>query len=271
MAEGMYVMDTEGRVLYVNPAARGLLGYGHHELLHAHAHSIFHVHGPEGNAAASACPILAAPRAGRVYTSDTEIFRRRDGSEMRVAVVSSPLETEGTVRGAVVLFRDISAEHQTRLRLQQADIAFRHMAEGIIVTDADVRIRAVNRAFSQITGYEEDELLGKNPSALASGRHDRAFYAAMWQALAGQGFGEGEVWNRRKGGDIYPEWLRITAVRTETGQTAGYIAVFSDVTDLRRNEDRLRRLAYHDQLTGLSNRPAFLDRSSPSQKANFSL
>jgi diguanylate cyclase (GGDEF)-like protein/PAS domain S-box-containing protein len=259
MAEGMYVLDEHGRIAYANPAASRLLGYSQAELRSADAHRLFHACGAEGGGRPGQCPILERPRAGGVYRGDGETFRRRDGTTLRVSVVASPLTSDGAVRGVVVLFRDVSLEYEARLRLQQAEVAFRHMAEGVVVTDAGARIQAVNRAFTQITGYEEAEVLGRNPRLLASGRHAQPFYAALWQSLATQGLWEGEIWNRRKSGEVYPEWLRITAVPGDNDAVAGYVAVFSDVTDLRRNEERLRDLAYHDQLTGLSNRPAFLE------------
>jgi diguanylate cyclase (GGDEF)-like protein/PAS domain S-box-containing protein len=127
-----------------------------------------------------------------------------------------------------------------------------------LVTDANARIQAVNQAFTQITGYREEEVLGENPRILASGRHDARFYEQMWEAIRGVGYWEGEVWNRRKSGETYPETLKITAVRDADQAIIGFVSVFSDITELRAKEERLRHLAYHDQLTGLYNRNAFL-------------
>jgi diguanylate cyclase (GGDEF)-like protein/PAS domain S-box-containing protein len=162
------------------------------------------------------------------------------------------------VTGTVVLFRDISAEVETRIRLRQAEIAFSHLTEAVVVTDADARILAVNPAFTQITGYTEEEVLGKNPDILASGRHDRAFYERMWQTVLELGYWEGKLWNKRKDGATYPESLKITAVRDENRQLVGSVSVFNDITEPRAKEKRLRHLAYRDQLTGLYNRTVFM-------------
>ncbi len=127
-----------------------------------------------------------------------------------------------------------------RRRLQLAASVFDHAREAIFVTDAEGGILAVNKRFSEITGYGAEEAIGRNPSLLRSGRHDDAFYRAMWQALADGGHWSGDVWNRRKDGTIYPEWLSITAVRDEQGRTTNYSAVFTDLSRRRELENRLR-------------------------------
>ncbi len=258
MAEGLYVMDASGATLYANAAANQLLGYAEGELIGKPVHDLIHAgHGEEIHSAAD-CPMRLWAERGEVYRSDREIFLHKDGHLLRVSLVSSPLREEGQVTGTVVLFRDIGAEHEARMRLRQADLAFSHLAEAVVVTDSEANIQAVNQAFTQITGYEEAEVLGRNPRLLASGRHDRIFYQRMWEAIGGLGYWEGEVWNRRKNGDVYPEFLKINAVRDEQQRVVGFVSVFSDITELRAKEESLRRLAYHDQLTGLYNRNAFL-------------
>jgi diguanylate cyclase (GGDEF)-like protein/PAS domain S-box-containing protein len=257
MAEGMYVMDVDGRILYANKAASAMLGYDAEALLGRVAHDLFHVHTDQPGDDRAACPIRGIPMRGGTYESDNEIFRRADGDELRVSVTSSPLREEGAVTGSIVLFRDISDEHRTRARLQQTDTAFRNLAEAVVVTDASAAIQAVNRAFTAITGYNEEEVLGRNPKLLASGRHDTAFYREMWEAIQTQGGWQGEIWNRRKNGEVYPEWLNITAIHDDDGRVVSYVSVFSDNTEMRRKEERLRDLAFHDQLTGLPNRAYF--------------
>ncbi len=258
MAEGLYVMDATGKTLYANAAANHLLGYADGELIGQLAHDLIHAEHEEKVNSPADCPMRRWAERGEVYRSDREIFRHKDGHLLRVSLVSSPLREEGQVTGTVVLFRDIGAEHETRNRLRQADLAFSHLAEAVVVTDTEANIQAVNQAFTQITGYEEAEVLGKNPRLLSSGRHDPIYYQRMWEAIRDLGYWEGEIWNRRKNGEIYPEFLKIKAVRDEQQQVIGYVSVFSDITELRAKEERLRRLAYHDQLTGLYNRNAFL-------------
>jgi len=141
---------------------------------------------------------------------------------------------------------------------------FDNTVEGVIITDAQARILAVNRAFSQVTGYAEAEIRDQNPRILQSGRHDAAFYAEMWQALQESSKWVGEIWNQRKGGEVYPERLTIGAVRDGAGEVSHYVGVFSDISDIKRSQERLDFLAHHDALTGLPNRLLFNHRLSHS-------
>ena len=141
---------------------------------------------------------------------------------------------------------------------------FDNTVEGVIITDAQARILAINRAFSQVTGYAEEEIRDQNPRILQSGRHDAAYYAEMWQTLQKSGQWVGEIWNKRKGGEIYPERLTIGAVRDSAGEVSHYVGVFSDISDIKRSQERLDFLAHHDALTGLPNRLLFNHRLSHS-------
>jgi len=132
--------------------------------------------------------------------------------------------------------------------------------EGVIITTPDNRIIWVNPAFTSITGYESYEVLGKTPRVLKSDRHDELFYSTIWNCLATNGRWEGEIWNRRKTGEAYPEWLCIHAVQNESGELTHYMAVFSDLTDFERHREELFNEAYHDPLTSLPNRHLFHDR-----------
>ena len=135
-----------------------------------------------------------------------------------------------------------------------------------MVTDADNKIQMVNNAFSIITGYNQDEVVGKDPSILASGHHDQAFYDEMKASIQQSGTWEGEIWNRRKDGEIYTEWLAITEIRDELGQLEGYVSLFSDITKRKENEVRIHFQANFDTLTGLANRNLFADRFSQALK-----
>jgi PAS domain S-box-containing protein len=135
-----------------------------------------------------------------------------------------------------------------------------HTAEAIVITDARSTIVYVNRAFTKVTGYTLKEVSGKTPRILHSGRQTAAFYAHLWKCLKAAGRWQGEIWNRRKNGEIYPEWLSITAVRNSTGKAENYLAIFSDITLRKREEGELYELATHDALTGLPNRFFFSER-----------
>lgn len=138
--------------------------------------------------------------------------------------------------------------------LRQAAAVFESTREGVVITDLQPRILAVNRAYTEITGYSEEQVLGKNPKIIRSGRHDEIFYQAMWASLNSVGHWRGEIWNRRKNGEVYPQWLTISTVRNEIGEPSNYVGVFTDITQMKQSEARLTHLAHYDPLTGLPNR-----------------
>ncbi|GBG01388.1 hypothetical protein AZSI13_07150 [Azospira sp. I13] len=134
--------------------------------------------------------------------------------------------------------------------------------EGMVITDAENRIVTVNQAFTRITGYAPEDVVGQTPAVFASGRHDRDFYRHMWRLLEENGSWSGEIWNRRKDGSVYPEWLNISTVRDEAGKLTHHIAAFSDITERKQAEARVRHLAEYDALTNLPNRVLLQDRTS---------
>ena len=148
----------------------------------------------------------------------------------------------------------------TQSNLRLLSTVFTNASEGMLITDAGARILAANPAFSQITGYPLDEVLGQTPALLRSGEHDEDFYRQMWSVLARDGEWHGEIWNRRRDGSVYPEWLSISAVRDVESGVSHYIGVFSDMSERKAAEARIRFLAHHDTLTGLPNRVLMQDR-----------
>jgi diguanylate cyclase (GGDEF)-like protein/PAS domain S-box-containing protein len=167
---------------------------------------------------------------------------------------------DGTVDGMVGLMLDITERKRMENNLRLSATLFECSAEGVTITRPDATIIAVNRAFTEITGYSESEVLDKDPRILQSGRHGKHFYNEMWASITRDDCWQGEVWNRRKNGEIYPEWLSITTVRDQGGELVNYVATFSDITHHKQNEDRIHLLAFSDQLTRLPNRRLLLDR-----------
>ncbi|NJN47219.1 MAG: EAL domain-containing protein [Candidatus Competibacteraceae bacterium] len=155
---------------------------------------------------------------------------------------------------------DLTERKQIEEKLRQWERVFESTAEGVMITDLEGRIVAINKAFTEITGYHEQEALTQTPRILQSGRHDAAFYEALWDTLRASGQWQGEIWNRRKNGEIYPEWLTISTVETASGQLSHYVSVFSDITSMKRSQAQLDFLAYHDPLTKLPNRLLFNER-----------
>src|SRR5574340_25831 len=158
------------------------------------------------------------------------------------------------------LNRTIGELEKAGEQLQLAARVFENSRDAITITDSQGVIIAVNEAFTQITGYPPAEVLGRNPRILQSGRHDAEYYRVMWTAIQENGYWQGEIWNKRKNGEIYPEWLKITAVKNQSQATTNYIAVFSDITDDIMVAERIQRLAYYDTLTDLPNRALLSDR-----------
>ncbi|RZI42406.1 PAS domain S-box protein [Herbaspirillum sp. HC18] len=188
-------------------------------------------------------------------------FVRKDGSVLPVLLNASAVR-DG--QGNVVMSRstifDMTELVETQKKLKQAAAVFEHTNDAIIITDADGCIAAVNNAFTRITGYQPEEVLGQNPRLLKSGRQNDEFYQVLWSTLEQTGTWQGELWDRRKSGELFPTWQTISVVKDDSGKITDYISVFSDITAIKQSEEKLKRLAYHDALTGLPNRLLFADR-----------
>ncbi len=166
----------------------------------------------------------------------------------------------GDIFGVGLVKTDITAIREIEVRLQLAMQVFSQGSEGIIITNAENKIISVNKAFEHITGYREKDVLGKKPSILASGKQDKHFYARMWCDLLCYNEWEGEIYNRRQNGEIYPQHLNISRVLDEQDNLTYYIAIFNDITHKKRIENEIHQLAFYDPLTGSPNRHLLRDR-----------
>lgn len=192
---------------------------------------------------------------GEVLSADEDPFENPDGTTDWHCWECRPwFETDGTVGGLIVYTEIITKRKQAEEALRFAANVFTHAREGITITDRDANILDVNAAFTNITGYSREEVLGKNPRILNSGKQDKAFYDAMWHDLLSEGHWHGEVWNRRKDGQVIAEMLTISAVQDERGEIHNYIAVFSDITSIKQHKAQLEFNAHYDALTELPNR-----------------
>lgn len=226
---------------------------------------------PEVNGLVEA--ILATPTAaqldqiGQIYAAGHEAAQQRAAIYRGLLYVVSLLLAGNILLAMIRIERDrrdlaerYAAQQRAERQLRLYATVFTNATEGMTITDADSRVLAVNPAFVAITGYNEAEIIGKTPAMLNSGRQDAAFYRKMWGELTSRGQWQGEIWNRRKDGGIYPQWLSVAAIRDESGVTTHYIGVFTDISERKQNEARIHHLAHHDALTGLPNRLLLEDR-----------
>ena len=177
--------------------------------------------------------------------------------------INLPSEADHKVIDQTASLVSIAIEKkQAEEKLKRGASVFTHAQEGIIITDANAVIIEVNEAFSLITGYDAHEVLGKNPNILQSGLQSESFFQQMWDALTKQGHWRGEIWNRRKNGDIYPEMLTINAVKNAAGDVDHYVSLCTDITSMKEHQSQLERIAHYDLLTNLPNRVLLADRLS---------
>ncbi|NMG16665.1 PhnD/SsuA/transferrin family substrate-binding protein [Aromatoleum bremense] len=259
MPVGILLTDREGRIVECNSASERMLGIGKSQLLtQSVGDAEWDVFGADGNPMAPAeyagARALAEQRP--IHYSSMEV--RTPGSSTWLRVSATPLEHP--LYGVVVAHIDVTDKRNTEARLRLAASVFTHAREGIVITDAQARIIEVNDAFTAVTGYRRDEVSGQSLQVLQSGLHPKEYYKAIWRALLESGHWHGEMWSRRKNGEVYAEMLDISAVRDSRGRTQNYVALFTDITPLKDHQKQLERIAYHDPLTNLPNRALYSDR-----------
>ncbi|MGE5545519.1 MAG: diguanylate cyclase domain-containing protein [Solirubrobacterales bacterium] len=204
--------------------------------------------------------VKALKTSGRIDDVPVE-FRRKDGTPFWSLLTIRPTHFEGEPVNLAWVY-DISSLKAAEEQLKLAGKVVETANEAVVITNSRNEIQFVNPAFTNITEYSPEEVLGKNPAMLQSGRHDADFYREMWRDLREQGRWRGEIWNRRKSGEFFAEWLSIVAIRDASGAVTHHIAVFSDITHRKEDEERVWRQANYDVLTGLPNRALFVDRLS---------
>ncbi|MCF8210255.1 MAG: EAL domain-containing protein [Rhodoferax sp.] len=249
------LVHRSGQVIYVNPAAVALFGASQADQLLGKA-TIQLVHPDDWESLATRMRSLidGTPQ----LPSTQSRFVRLDGTAFDVRVQGTSVIYDGTP-AIHVSIHDITEQKQAEEALRIAATAF-EAQQAMVVTNAQRMILRVNQAFTSITGYSAGEALGQYPEMLSSGRHDQTFYATLANALDQAGAWAGEIWNRRKNGEVYPEWLSISAVKDDAGLTTHFVAIFSDISERKSDQEQIETLAFYDPLTRLPNRRLLLDR-----------
>ncbi|BAE51784.1 EAL domain-containing protein [Paramagnetospirillum magneticum] len=255
---GVILSDAAGAYIHCNPAFCTMVGYSDAELQKMTYRDITY---PEDMNAHT--QMRDDMMAGRTDSYElTKRYIRRDGNILwaRLTVTAMREGSDNELRFTVAVVEDVTEKKRLEDHMRLAATVFESTGEGLFVTDEKRQIIHVNPAFTELTGYPADEVIGRTPKFLASGRHTPEFYDAVFKTLAECGKWQGEIWNRRKTGEMFAEWLNISVVRNERGELTNYVAVFSDITSRKQDEERLNYQANHDPLTRLPNRTLFQER-----------
>ena len=249
--ESVITMDLGGFITGWNRGAERLFGYTAEEVI---GRNVLFLYADE-NEEDLGFEDVFLNRGGR----EMEVRRRKKNGEIFWARLQLSLlrDDNDQPNGLIGFLSDITEHRDAAEQLRLHARIFEQSEEAILITDAQEKIVSVNPAFSRITGYPVEEVIGETPRKFRSGRHDAVFYEKMWQRLGETGYWQGEVWDRRKDGEIYPKWLSIGSVRNPAGEVTHYFSIFTDITDRKRAEGRIHHLAYFDALTGLPNRVQF--------------
>jgi diguanylate cyclase (GGDEF)-like protein/PAS domain S-box-containing protein len=256
--DGFVMFDTTEHVAFANPAFETITGHSAVAVVGTSLSVFDDLLGLAGKLQASSWDISEyATKQDQDF-----IVRCKNGSPIDVEIRFEKIcDSFGQLQYKLMVLSDIRERKLVETELRIAATAFESQ-EGILVTDDKEHILKVNRAFTEVTGYTLEEVLGHSPKLLSSGRHDAAFFGLMWESIKCSGAWEGEVWNRRKNGEIYPQRLTITEVKDKQGNVSHYVGTFTDITTHKKAEEQIRNLAFFDPLTSLPNRRLLMDRLS---------
>ncbi|MCP5282983.1 MAG: EAL domain-containing protein [Rhodoferax sp.] len=256
VSQGVLVADAERRILSINQTFAKMTGYTQDELL---GQSCAILQGPD-TSVETVQAMRTALRQGQSFQAEILNYRKNGQKFWNQLLIDPVHDDMGRLTHFVGIQRDITEERARQAELQLSQQVFAQSREGVVVTDARRRIVMVNNAFTSITGYTQQEVLGHNPSMLSAQRHDAVFYRDMWRSVISDGAWQGEVWNRHKNGTEYLERLAVHVLRDADGNVSNFIGTFSDITEQRAAQERIDWLSHFDPLTQLPNRELLADR-----------
>jgi diguanylate cyclase (GGDEF)-like protein/PAS domain S-box-containing protein len=260
--DGIVTFDPDCKIIYSNAHASQALGYPLEKIL---GKTCLEVLKPQNHAgifySRKDCPLCGSIAAKESIQSSSDYFCRENGTAFPVEYTCTPIEQNGQTN-IVLVFKEQPQRQQFDEQMLTNKAIINGASEAIIVTDIDGSITSVNPAFTEITGYLADEVIGKKPSITKSGVHTPNFYRGIWSTLLDKRNWTGEIWNRRKNGEIYPQWGSITPILAKDDNIKNYIGVFSDISKAKQAEEKLYYMANHDVLTGLANRLRFVEHVS---------
>lgn len=262
VAEGIVTVDLTGQITYSNKSALEILDIDQDEItgkyFQGREWSQIDAYGepyPQEQ-----LPLAVVLREQRAVDNFEHAVIARNGDVKWLSVNAAPIFDElGKLSGGVASFRDIT-EHKKAEEEQRIAATTFDTKEAILITDDQGNILRVNQAFQEVSGYRAEDVIGQNPRILQSGKHDKAFYQSMWAEIKNCGKWSGELWDRRKNGEIYPKYMTITAIQNDRNQVCNYVAVFNDITQRKQSEQEIHQLAFYDPLTHMPNRRLLMDR-----------
>jgi len=256
---GIWFTDTDGRYQFVNKTFCNIAGIEEEDMLNTPSSNLAELLGSEiaQNCLDSDTAALAQDFPYVSY----EIISRLNAAPTLLEITKVKLkDTQGKVVGLIGISKDITNQRQQEDDLRLANIVYQNSAEAMMITNIENQIIAINPALSEITGYSKNELIGKNPKIFSSGKQSPQFYQLMWAEIKRTGTWQGEIYNTRKDGSDYPEWLSINTIYDDDGKVFRRIALFSDITEKKKKDALILRQANYDSLTDLPNRRMFIDR-----------
>jgi two-component system, sensor histidine kinase and response regulator len=240
VGEGIFGVDTEGTVSFVNPATEKLLGYSRDELIGSKIHSLVHHSHADGSPyPVEECPMRAAYNDGKAHIVTDEVLWRKDGTYFYVNYTSTPIRKEDRLVGSVVTFMDVTENKKAEKEIKKLSAAVEQSPISIVITDPEGRIEYVNQHFENATGYSVEEAIGKNPRILNSGLLPKEFFTELWETISSGQDWHGEFANVRKDGRLFWESASISSIKDENGIVTQYVALKEDITERKKVEEDL--------------------------------